>query len=526
MVLMTRASTHSSRKRNAKRRLWDIQPSRVDVVDAAANREKWLICKSEGTMGEEVHNEESVLTLLASIQKELMELKEDAKRTEDVEKAKSSAVIREVGERAASLAAAMEASGTDPVKLQDEIANLLQLLMGIMEHYPAPVATDKYPQPVGIEKEMGVGAKTVREVSELAMSLANALESEQPPEEANYLEQIQKLASLLTTVSEKYPDSVCKAEEEVEAPIVEEPSPDFAAVLRKAATDMYAIAASVDSGSSINEGIEGLFAVQAELAPAFEKLPIAKDIVLQFGGSNAEEQKAEFAHMLKSAVAKAGALSAVTGLEVGQDEQARDLGYVKAALDALIGSVPTRAEKSSQIISEALQDSINRAAQLAKQAEELKFDNAENLTELQNVQGTLNGLATKYVDVKKAAYEVNDLSAIFAANKFLDQLNTGLSKLGFITKDEEAPPVEASTLNIVEVLTNLTAKVEALATHFQQTQVEKAVDSIPGPAASKQITTTPDSSESDFPACPDNYNDPGYRALLQARGFDFGRKKR
>lgn len=516
----------------AKRRLWDIQPSRVDVVDAPANLEPWLVIKSEGSMSD-VQNEENLLDVLAGIKQELLALKEAQTPAPpvEVEKAQSGPIVREVAERAASLAAAMEAAEPDPQKLNAEVEALVALLMGIVDKYPKPEADgypapDKYPEPMAKACAEGecMGAAAIREVAEKAMSLANALDSDSPPDQAAMIEEVKWLIEALQATAEKYPpidvqDACASAGKDKEKVHKEEPSE----ILRKAAADLYLVYAELESTGDLN-ALKGVDAVQSSL-------PMLTDVAK--AEAQMPEDITQIKNLLCTTIAKAGAIATVWAVEACQEQRDKDLATLAASLEVLIKAIPSPEAKAADAISEAILDLVEKAKSIEAQAKELNCVE-EDLSLLSQAQETLDALQIKYVGVQKAAAapDIVDMASLFSANRVLDQLNRGLQKLGFVAKEtketEETKAADAATAAPVDnpfeaAFKVLSDKVDAIVEKLSKAEVAKSVDSIPGPAAAG-MKSAPGKPHDDFPACPGNYNDPAYRALLKARGLDLGRR--
>lgn len=542
---MTSASVEdieSTPEPTAKRRLWDIQPSRVDVVDAPANLEPWLVIKSEGSMP--VQTEENLLDVLAGIKQELLAIK--AAQTQpsqvEVEKGQSGPIVREVAERAASLAAAMEANEPDAQKLNTEIEALVTLLMGIIEKYPSPESNgaepaegdypspDKYPEPMAKAEGGCMGAAAIREVAEKAMSLANALDSESPPEQAKLIDEVKWLIAALQATAEKYPSidvqdacaSAGKDKEKVhkeEEPAVASPEVDHAEILRKAAASLYAIYTELETSGNLNV-LKSVSDIHASL-PTFTNIAKAETAAL--------EDMQEIKNLLCTTIAKAGAVATVWTIDACAEQRSKDLASLLSAFEVLAKSAPAPEVKAAETISNAIVDLVEKAKSLDEQAKTVECT-PEDLALLAQAQETLTSLQAKYVDVQKSAsLDIVDMASLFTANRMLDQLDKGLRKLGYVAKEAEVEKtadaaVAAPVDNGFEVAFQaLNDKVDALIAKLTATDVAKSVDTIPGPAAAGMKSATGKPQE-DFPACPNNYNDPAYRALLKARGLDLGRR--
>lgn len=546
-------------EKKAKRRLWDIQPSRVDVVDSAANKQTWLVCKSEGSMSDSaVRTEESVLDQLTSIRQELLGMRADLKtasvqkEADQMPKNESGIVLREVAERAISLAA-LVVEGSDNAKITAEIAAILNILMDLAEQYPkageddAYPAPDKYPSVVSGKIEKAEAPSLIKEIGEKALALANQLDSDTPPATEELAAAIAWMAKALEALTDKYPEveveEACASAEDKEkeedvkkaADVTQDASPvdtentqtaaegmdavlansqpqyDYAAILRKTAQTCYVAASAISQNGVQVDALTSIGTLYDETQEAWTALALQKA-----EEANTDLQKGIVA-FLRTIVAKAGALAAVWGSDCCPEQQQADINYIHTGL---VNLIPDTTEEAAKTFTSAISDLILKATSLENDAVQLSVEEPQ----LKAVKDQLSSLAEKYVGVKKAAaFDANDLGSIFQANKLLEQLDTGFKKLGFVAKDsqpQQVPEVMQVAPNVLDAIANLANKVDQIANAVQSVIVHKAVDMIPGPAAAGLPTSVNTPSDNNFPACPDNYNDPAYRALLKARGFN------
>lgn len=494
-------------RRRAVRRLKEIEPVKVDLVDRAANKRRFLVCK-EDTMpeertagpelvpvGDELHNPGAVSELeraasaLESLTVAVEQLQKSFEKAEPAPAAETtageaeadaeaveapkgtekgsmaSAALREVAERAASLAAGLDeaADGADMEKLAEEVMSLVTVLQGIIEKYPSPksaeavegegeVMDDKMAKP---QEETCKADTVLRQVAERAIALAGTLSKSMVLDDAvdsamgEMLGMVDELTGQLQiekSEAEPVLPEIFKAQE----PAMDELADAMIKVLRDVA----------DRATTV-----------AKVADATELPQAVKDEI--------------------------GAIGAILS-------KARDV-------------VPTQSFDALRAFAKALGEVTERAAQLTAKADELEYTDEQSREKLKQVTEMLTGLNESFGQLKKSmSFEVTDMRSVLDADRWLNQFEAELIKMGLISEqsvekermEKEAQVEEqAASAKILE----LTEKLQALGSQVSELQasVAKARDVVPAAASvTPEIETSNALSARLFPM---DYNDPAYQ---------------
>jgi hypothetical protein len=235
----------------AKFRLKDIEVEEVSIVDRAANRRKFLVVKRGSAMSDEIKKvEEQAPTVLQALSDGLGKLvgivervKQAMETTPEVEKSLDSSLaselhlvgtsllkvaeipvdtskaegvltqtLRSVAETAMSIAQSVaESAQLKPSDLEG-VKALAAKLMSVCESYPSPVTQGEDAE---LEKAEGILSRTLRQVSEQAMSLAQSV-GESTELKSDDLDAVKAISDKLKSVIDKYPSPVAHSETVVE----------------------------------------------------------------------------------------------------------------------------------------------------------------------------------------------------------------------------------------------------------------------------------------------------------------------
>jgi hypothetical protein len=524
-----------------QRRLSEIEPYKVDLVDRAANKRRFIVFKEDAMSNENMGPEliegegglhtpetaseleraaaalESMTTQIGALVTELQKDTTGAGEPQavDIEKAgAAAAAFREVAEKALSIAKALEEQGAkmDVKKLNDEAQSLIGVLKGVCEKYPSPGSGDgSYPAPAakaaapcapGDEKDKGKGkkmspAKQLKSVAQTALALAGECGRG-------------KVA----------PETIAKVK-------------DLVSTLKTFATD-YKVAKS-------------------EAAAALPEVMSAED--------PDDDKVAEAAvSVLREVAERLGLVSKVADdeetVETLAEPVAAEVGAVLNTVEALGAALPDKIEKAANRFAVTLREVAERALSLSKKAQLSGFNEARAIKEMKAITALLQGLIEKYPGIKKSGdMELADLGSLLSVDRFLADFEEQLAKHKMIKADgqgEPAPapaqaaapaepaPVQAEPAPTAAPVTEppaagepapvteppkdnpnaeLLAKMEAMQKQIGelQTLVAKARGTVQAPASTGDEGSTDGGGEVEPPLFPDNFNSPAYREALAKR---------
>jgi hypothetical protein len=493
-------------RRRAVRRLKGIEPVKVDLVDRAANKRRFLVFK-EDTMpeqtagpeltpvGDELHNPEAVSELeraasaLESLTAAVEQLQKSLVKADPAPAAEAttgeagempdeppadyaakgngaaSAALREVSERAASLAAALdEAPEMDAEKLNKDVADLVGVLQGIIEKYPSPTMQQTEAKEAAMAPEPDKEPACKAEVALTALAdQANALVAELTKSLMLNDETDSALAQLIAAVD------ALAGELAIEKSAVEPVMPE---IFKAEESEMSALAQAM---------------VQVLTDVAQRATTVAKTC-----------DQAELPQAVKDEINAIGAIL-VKAKEV----------------------VPTKAFEALKQFAKALQESTGRVAELTAKADEAGFSDEQARAQLQQAAEILISLSEKFGEVKKSvAYEASDLGKVLSADRLLTQFEAELLKFGLISQPSETAgaPAEPETASAQpdtsEQIADLTAKLQALSAQVgvMQSSVAKARDIVPAAAS---VVPEVSGAAVSLLLFPMDYNDPAYLEEVQ-----------
>jgi hypothetical protein len=421
-------------------------------------------------------------TMTSEVQGLMAELKKESEEpliSLEAEKATTAAAtLREVSERSASLAKALDAAKEpDMKKLAKEVGALVGLLKALMDKYPAPAAKSDDPP---------------------------AASDDPPADPAD-------------------PPADPAADPPADPP---KPSYPFATVAEKSLGVAATLATAKELSDELRASIEGVVKSMGELA---EALKVEKaDVELELPAAFTAEAPVE-ADVVKAMEGILRDLSSrissvakmVTGEEIS-DAVKKEVGLLQAMLTKAHEGLPVKTCKASQELVETLKGVANKAVDLLKKAEESKLEDKELLEKAQEVGKSIEALVAKYGEIKtQDEFELSDLGQILNAQGFLTQFEAAMEKLAPPADPpptDDPPPADGNVAELTEKITALGEQLQAL-----QAQVAKARENTPPPASGGQ---DPDpgagggggnNADIIFPL---DYNDPEYHEKLKQRGIE------
>lgn len=493
----------SSFTRPRRRRLRDIEPYKVDLVDRAANKRKFLVFK-EDTMPDPILGPALIDD-------------GDGLHTPDE------------GTDLERAAAALE---TMTVQLGELVSELKK-----DDDAPvAPVPEVKPEEPTEVE----VATAAFREISERAAKMY----SDGPPDMTKVTAEANELINMLKSVVER---PTAKAEEPVvvdppaviDPPIVEPPP-----VSQIAPGPAFRVLAetALDLSNNVPAEMQSEFAAKArELADRFaavaEALQIAKSDKAPEGIDEEASQEA-IGKILHDIAMRLGIVAKVAG-ETPSDKVSDVIaGEFRKAWDMATSlglALPQQIEKAASKFSSTLGQIAGRAMRLASSARQAGFSEPKAMKELKQLSALINGLIAKYPGVKKAEdLELPDLGMVLNAEHMLNDFEDALRKHSLIAPEPVAPVIETPVAPVIEtpvvaiapevtpepVIPDpnaLLAKMEAMQKQIATLQsfVAKARGEVPPPAsAGEELALTTNDDPMLFPH---NYNSSEYREALGRR---------
>lgn len=521
-----------------RRRLSEIEPYKVDLVDRAANKRRFIVFKEDAmsneNMGPELiegegglHNPETASELeraaaaLESMTSQIgalvTELQKDTTgagepQAVDIEKAgAAAAAFREVAEKALSIAKALEAQGTkmDVKKLNDEAQSLIGVLKSVCEKYPYPgTGSGGYPAPAAKaapcasdEKDKGKKmppAKQLKSVAQTALALAGECGRGKVTSET--VAKVKELVGTLKEFATSY--KVAKSEAAASLPeVMSAEDPDDDKVAEAAVTVLREVA---------------------------ERLGLVSKV--------AEEDE----------------------VETLAEPVAAEISAVLTTMEALEAALPDKIEKASNRFAVTLREVAERALSLSKKATQVGFNEARAMKEMKAISALLQGLIEKYPGIKKSGeMELADLGSLLSVDRFLSAFEEQLTKHKMMKGEETQPPVAqpapaaaapaqsepapapaaAAAAPVTEPPASgepapvteppktenpnaeLLAKMEAMQKQIGelQTLVAKARGTVQAPASTGDDDAGEGEGTVDPLLFPDNFNSPAYREALAKR---------
>lgn len=440
----------------------------------------------------------SVQELMATLQKADGEEGEPA-AAEDENKAEgnAAAALREVAERAMSASKACESGELAGEGLAKEVEAIGQVLLGLLEQYPAP--------------EAGGG------------------EADAPP-----------------------PPPEQKADTE---PPAEDP---FVTGLQKGADSALGLLLAIEKGEAVLDGNTGdalraLAVALTELAKGAQ-IEKASDVQLhEVFTMQSPDMTVLAAELTKSLRGVAERLATVAKFAAGgivSDNVKAELAQALAVAAGIAEALPTQTAKGETLFADTLRDVAARALTLSRKADEAGYKEASALRELGNIQKLLGVLVDQ--NVQKREFSVSDLSTVLSADRMLNEFEAGLIRAGLIKATPAQPeqkldpavsptpamqvqaegnpqtgevkevkdpvatsatadPIQPGAIsepgpNPAELLAKM-AEMQVQIEHLRS-QVAKARSTVPAPTAA---SADPTPTAGDALLFPSNYNSPEYR---------------
>jgi hypothetical protein len=499
-------------KRIKRRRLREIEPYKVDLVDRAANKRKFIVFKEEAMTtqnlepelvqgaGGDLHNPETASDLeraavaleglTGQIGELVSQLKndggQDSDGQNDVDKAASaiSAVFREVAEKGMSICQALEQEGVkvDMKKVYAEATALIELLKGVMKKYPSPAPEQGKPAPD--QQTPAPAAKS---------------EGGQPPP----------------------------------PPVVEPPTTCPGPMLREVAEEALGMASL--TGLALVEAVKAFAGKIKTLAESFKISKSETAPTLPEGVSAAdvdmEEALPACAAMFRAIAEQLGIVAKVAG-EAATDSVAEpiaaEIAAVRSIVDALAEKLTVHTEKAKNKFAVTLREVAERALSLSQKAQQANFNEPRAMKELKQISILLQGLVEKYPKVKKSDdLELSELGMLLNADQFLSSFEEQLHKHQLlptepIVKPVIEPVIEPPVVNpsagdppVAPPVEELLAKMQSMQKQIGELQalVAKARGTVPAPASAGE----PPASSTGSLLFPNNYNSPAYREALTKR---------
>lgn len=423
-----------------RQRLRDIEPYKVDLVDRAANKRKFLVCKEDAMSGanlgpelivdgDELYTDgatdlERAATALENMTSQIGELvselrKEQASESTGTEKASGAlaATFREVAERAMSLAKMCEGE-TDMKKVFEEASALIGLLKSVLEKYPKPIGEPVAPakaedsQPSAPEVRSGIApGPAFRELAEMALSLSGMV-----------------------------PD---------------EPNPEFA----KKSHELVARFASV--GRELN--IEKAEAVKVD----------------------EEASAATITQILREIAERMGVAAKIAGedaVDTVSDAIAAELRKAWGMMDGLCAVLPVQTAKAASRISTTLREVAARAMSLASEANRAGFNDSKATKELKQIVALIGGLIEKYPNAKKADdLELTDIGALLSVEHMLGDFEAQLRKHDLLSRPSAPEPASVQGSKVETAKAPVVADAVVPAATVNKDAPESAQVPAPGP---------------------------------------------
>ena len=383
----------------------------------------------------------------------------------------ASAALREVAERAASMAAALdEAPELNAEKLATDVMALVTVLQGVIEKYPNPK-----------QAACGDADKTPKEG-------AQPMEEDEKP--------------------------MCKAD----------------TALLAVAEGASTLAAELTKSMMLDDATDGALALLIDAIEALsQELKIEKSAVEPVMPEVFKAQESEMEALTQAMVQVLTDVSQRATTLAKTCDQAELPQAVKDEINA-IGAilakakevVPTKAFEALKQFAKALQETSGRAVELTAKADEAGFSDEQARAQLQQAAEILTSLSEKFGELKKSvSFEVSDLGRVLSADRLLSQFEAELLKFGLITPPAETAPAAEADPEAAPAqdpqssqIAELTAKLQALGAQVGvlQATVAKARDVIPAAASVVSETVTNALSPLLFPM---DYNDPVYQEEVQ-----------
>jgi hypothetical protein len=533
-----------------RRHLRDIEPEKVDLVDRAANKRKFIVLKEDAmpdNLGPEleiVSDEElrsssgggidlekataalSNLTAAVEVLKEQIEkdepvtdeqmqqaeaaaqaaaeVAEGSEGTEGTDKGDPAAALAAVGEKAMMWAKEL-AEGGDPAKVAEYVKELVAMLEDLSGGKPEgegegdkpPAPPPPAPPPRGDQEEKRAPADVLKSVAEAALGLASKIET----------------------------DAVISAE----------------------------------SVGTIDELIAKVSAIasEAEIAKA-ESVELSEEIKNTKELGSVAKGMVSF---LRDIASRTGTVASTMTEELS-DVAKKEIGWVQAALEAAKGCVPDHVTKSESSFQSTVQAVAERALFLSRKM--AGVDDKQAQKEAEQLLGLMSSLVEKYADRKEAGFDLVDYNVVIDVDRQLNAIEDVIHKAeeaaaaeaapapeakaeddtqpgGEPPKPDEVKPDEGSTETetskdeggegegegegqddkdaqdlskaLMERITALTGQVTEL-----QSFIAKARNTVPSPAGSGEPDGEGGDDGSSDMLFPMDYNDPAYKVDLDQDG--------
>lgn len=383
-------------------------------------------------------------------------------QTTTVEKAggAAAAALREVSERAMSLAKALdEAETIDTSKLGMEVEALVKVLVGIVEKYPSPEAAQKNAQGAAQIVKADVDIPTeLQAASDKALSMASAISNAGETSENNVAE-IDEILGKIGAIG-----SVVGLEKSNSDPKL---------------PDVFS-----------QENVE-----KSALAEGMAK--VLRDVA---------ERTSTLCKLAKGQESMSAA---------GKEE----LATLQAILIKAKDSIPTKVTKAAYNVQARLREIAGRALNLSEKADKRGMKDTKQFKELATIKAIIDELEKKCKTVKKGAIiDVTDFDQVLTAEKFIEAFTSELAKL-----EEDEVKAAAATQNKEEDarVQSLLSQINALTGQVSELQatVAKARGKVQTPATVTEPTQEQVAKNADI-LFPMDYNDEAYRAELKKRGLE------
>lgn len=418
-------------------------------------------------------------------------------------------------------------------------------------------------------------AAVMAAIGEKAMMWAKELaEGADPDVVAEYVKELMSmLEALAAPEGEEKPEAEAEAEAEPPPPPPrgdQEEKRAPADTLKFVAESALGLASKIEKDAVIStedaETLAGLVARMNSLV-AEAQVEKAQDVTVAPGMDNTRELGAVAKGMvgfLRDIASRAGTVAATSGATLS-DVAKRETGWVCAALEAAVGSVPQHVVKSEASFQSTVQEVAERALFLSRKV--AAIDDKRVQKEAEQLLGLMSSLVEKYADRKEKGFDLPDYNVVIDVDRKLNDIEDLVQKAKQEAeaqeteveqeakaeegKPEEAAPaeekdeekggekaeetseekaeaaaeeqaVQASVDKDAQDLSKaLMDRIGALTGQVTELQkfIAKARNTVPSPAAEGEPEAVV-SSEPSHMLFPMDYNDPAYRIDLDVEGED------